>query len=84
MGIGSSWTTEERAEVIDLCQRNHQLLVKLDLMLGRRRPLDTLSTRDIWYFAGFQIERMLRTSEETEAMLQSDGKPRTKEREQHD
>lgn len=52
MRIGSSWTTEERAEVIDLCQRNHQLLVKLGLMLGRRRPLETSSTRDIWYFAG--------------------------------
>lgn len=79
MRIGSSWTTEERAEVIDLCQRNHQLLVKLDLMLGRRRPLETSSTRDIWYFAGFQIERMLRTSEETEVMLQRDGIPRNKE-----
>lgn len=83
MQIGKSWTTDERAEVIDLCQRNHQLLVKLDLMLGKRRPLETLSTRDIWYLAGFQIERMISTREKTEVMLQSDGIPRNKEG-QHD
>jgi hypothetical protein len=72
MEIGSNWTTAERAEVIDLCQRNHQLLLKLDFLLDVDRPLDSLSMKDAMSLVGMQIEQMDRNIAELEAMLRSE------------
>ena len=56
MRIGSKWTPEERTEIEALCQRNRELLLRMDFALGVERPLESLSARDISFLNGVLIE----------------------------
>jgi hypothetical protein len=71
MKTGSSWSAEERAEIEVLCQRNRELLLRVDIMLGMRTSLETLSTREILIVTGLMIEENKRHIAELESTLQN-------------
>lgn len=84
MRIGTTWTTAEIAEIVYLCQRTHELLIKLDFLLGVERPPETLSAEDISSLIRLQIEQNQRDIAELKEMLHDDGRQRTEKGGSHD
>jgi hypothetical protein len=84
MRIRSNWTANGRAEVDALCQRNRELLLRMEFMLGVDRPIESLSTSDCLRIVGLQIEQMNRDIDELELTLRSDRRQTEKRGGHHD
>ena len=72
MRIGSSLNPDERAEIEVLCQRNRELLRRVDSMLGVRTSLETLATREILIIADQMIDENKKHIAELEEMLRGE------------
>lgn len=74
MGIEKNETTNKRAEIEILCQQNREAFLRMDVLLGVDRPLETQSTSDCLRIVGLEFEEMDRNLAEVEAMFRSDGR----------
>jgi hypothetical protein len=72
IGIGRNRTVTESAEIEALCQRNRELLLRVDFMLGMDTSLATLSTSEILIVASLMIDENKRRIVELKDTLRSE------------